>query len=419
MTPEINAKRLLDDLRQLRSFGATGTGVVRLALSPVDIAARHWLAGRMAEAGLVANIDGVGSVWGCSTRPGSRLLIGSHTDTQPTGGWLDGALGVIYGLEIARALQECPATQDLAVDVVSWSDEEGTFSGYLGSRSFVGEPIEESIATATNLAGEKLADALRSAGLGDKPRHRLQPGRYMAYLEPHIEQGGRLEAAGRSIGVVTSIVGIREKRITFTGQRNHAGTTPMAIRRDAGAALIDFAHGLNDAFAALADADTVWTFGRIELDPGALGVIPGRAELLLQYRDGDPARLRAMDACLAARVRDADAKGPVRVALADADLPSEPAQMSAAIQDHIAAAAERIAPGQWLRMPSGAGHDAQVIAPHLPSGMLFIPSIGGISHDFTEDTDVDQIVLGCRVAAAAAAAILRRAAAANKAPQAT
>ena len=222
----------------------------------------------------------------------------------------------------------------------------------------------------------------------------------------HIEQGGRLEAAGKSIGVVTSIVGIREKRVTFAGQRNHAGTTPMAIRRDAGAALIAFAHGLNDAFAGLADADTVWTFGRIELDPGALGVIPGRAELLLQYRDGDPARLQAMDDCLAAHVRDADARGPVRVALTDADLPSEPARMSPVIQDHIAIAAERIAPGQWLRMPSGAGHDAQVIAPYLPSGMLFIPSIGGISHDFTEDTDVAQIVLGCRVAAMAAVGIL-------------
>lgn len=411
MTPEINAKRLLDDLQQLRSFGAKGTGVVRLALSPVDVAARQWLAGRMTEAGLAANIDGVGSVWGCSTTgPGPRLLVGSHTDTQPTGGWLDGALGVIYGLEIARALRECPATQDLMVDVVSWSDEEGTFSGYLGSRSFVGEPVDESIARATNPTGETLADALRSAGLGDQPRYRLQPGRYAAYLEPHIEQGGRLEAAGKSLGVVTSIVGIREKRVTLTGQRNHAGTTPMAIRRDAGAALIDFAYSLNGAFAALADADTVWTFGRIELDPGALGVIPGRAELLLQYRDGDPARLHAMDDCLAARVRDADARGPVRVALADADLPSEPASMSAEIQDHIAAAAEQIAPGQWIRMPSGAGHDAQVIAPHLPSGMLFIPSIGGISHDFTEDTGVAEIVLGCRVAAMAAISILRHAA---------
>lgn len=407
--PEIDAKRLLDDLQQLRSFGATGTGVVRLALSPVDIAARRWLAGRMAEAGLMADIDGVGSVWGQSRQSGPRLLIGSHSDTQPTGGWLDGALGVIYGLEIARSLRESEAMRDLAVDVVSWSDEEGTFAGYLGSRSFVGERVEAAIASAANRDGLRLEDALRSAGLLGRPRQRLVPGRYAAYLEPHIEQGGRLEAEGKSIGVVTTIVGIREKRITFRGQRNHAGTTPMAIRRDAGMALIDFAHRLNAAFQALVDADTVWTFGRIELDPGALSVIPGQAELLLQYRDADPRRLAAMDACLAELVRATDRADAVRVALADFDAPSAPVRMDEGIQEHIAAAAEQMAPGQWIRMPSGAGHDAQVVAPYLPSGMLFIPSLGGISHDFTEDTDQEQIVLGCRVAVAAAVAILRAA----------
>ncbi|HVJ42691.1 MAG TPA: Zn-dependent hydrolase [Dongiaceae bacterium] len=410
MLPEINAKRLLEDLRQLRRFGAEGKGVVRPALSPVDMAARHWLAERLRDAGLSATIDRVGTVLGRSAKSAPALLIGSHTDTQPTGGWLDGALGVIYGLEIARAFGEGAATRDLAIDVAAWSDEEGTFAGYLGSRSFVGEAVDSVIATARSRRGQSLADALLAAGLADRPRHRLEPGRHIAYLEPHIEQGGRLEATGKSLGVVTTIVGIREMRVVFTGQRNHAGTTPMAIRRDAGAALIDLAYRLNAAFRDLADADTVWTIGRIELDPGALSVIPGRAELLLQFRDADPQRLQLMLRTLADLVREADRAGPARVALEEADAPSEPVQMAAALQDHIAAAAEAIAPGQWLRMPSGAGHDAQVIAPHLPSGMLFIPSIGGISHDFAEDTDVDHIVLGCRVAAAAALRILRPAA---------
>src|SRR5262249_53070634 len=311
----------------------------------------------MTEAGLDARIDGVGNVFGRSRKPGPALVIGSHTDTQPTGGWLDGALGVIYGLEIARAFAESDDTRDLAVDVASWMDEEGTFASYLGSRSFIGEPVDLTIGQARNRGGGAVADALEAAGIAGRARAQYEPARHRAYLEPHIEQGGRLEAEGQKIGVVTTIVGIREMRITFTGQRNHAGTTPMAIRRDAGAALIDFAHGLSAAFAKLADADTVWTFGRIELDPGAASVIPGRPELLLQYRDADPERVRATDACLAARVRDADANGPVRVALADADSPSEPAQMAPLIQDHIAAAAEQIAPGQWIRMPSGAGHD--------------------------------------------------------------
>jgi N-carbamoyl-L-amino-acid hydrolase len=216
-----------------------------------------------------------------------------------------------------------------------------------------------------------------------------------------------LEASGKSIGVVTTIVGIRELRITFIGQRNHAGTTPMAIRRDAAMALIGFAQHLDAAFRDLADADTVWTIGRIDLDPGSLSIVPGKAELFLQFRDADPRRLRAMEAKLAELVQQANATGPVQVSLAEHDAPSEPVAMDDALQDHIAGVAEAIAPGDWIRMPSGAGHDAQVIAPHLPSGMLFIPSIGGVSHDFTEDTSTDHIVLGCRVAAAAAAAILR------------
>jgi beta-ureidopropionase / N-carbamoyl-L-amino-acid hydrolase len=405
--PTINPERLLADLRTLRRFGAHGHGVVRLALSPVDMEARRWLVGRMTEAGLDARIDGVGSVFGRSRKPGPALVIGSHTDTQPTGGWLDGAMGVIYGLEIARACAESGHTREFAIDVASWMDEEGTYLGYLGSRSFVGEPVDEAIDQARNREGRALTDALRAAGIAGQPRVRFEPGRHRAYLEPHIEQGGRLEAEGKKIGVVTTIVGIREMRVTFAGQRNHAGTTPMAIRRDAGAALIAFAHRLDGEFRALARPETVWTIGRIDLDPGSLSIVPGRADLLLQFRDADAALLARMEAKLAELVQAADAAGPARVSLTPADAPVEPTIMDAGLQAHIAAAAEAEAPGRWIRMPSGAGHDAQVIAQRLPSGMLFVPSIGGVSHDFTEDTAAEDIVLGCRVAAAAAASILR------------
>ncbi|MBT3534204.1 MAG: M20/M25/M40 family metallo-hydrolase, partial [Rhodospirillaceae bacterium] len=136
---KINGERLLGDLRALRAMGATGTGVVRPAFSAMDMQARHWLAERYQEAGLTAEIDGVGNVLGRSPNPGPALLLGSHSDTQPTGGWLDGALGVIYALEVVRALAEDPATKDLAVDAVSWQDEESRFYGCLGSRSFCGD----------------------------------------------------------------------------------------------------------------------------------------------------------------------------------------------------------------------------------------------------------------------------------------
>ena len=403
----INPQRLLSDLLTLRQFGAHGQGVVRLALSPADMEARRWLADRMTEVGLEARIDGVGSVFGRSRKSGPALIIGSHTDTQPTGGWLDGTLGVIYGLEIARAFSESDDTHDLAVDVASWSDEEGTYAGYLGSRCFIGEPVDDLISSARSRGGMTLAEAIRAAGIAGWQRAQCEPARHRAYLEPHIEQGGRLEAEGQKIGVVTTIVGIREMRVTFTGHRNHAGTTPMAIRQDAGAALVAFAHRLDAEFRALARPETVWTIGRIDLDPGSPSVIPGRAELLLQFRDADADLLALMEARLAHLVLASDAKGPVRVTLSPADVPVDPTDMDSRLQAHIAAAAELEAPGRWIRMPSGAGHDAEVIARRLPSGMLFVPSIAGVSHDFAEDTNAMDIVLGCRVAAAAAASILR------------
>ncbi|WP_233834093.1 Zn-dependent hydrolase [Paraburkholderia sp. ZP32-5] len=408
---KIDPNRLMADLKRLRSFGATGPGVVRLSLSPVDLAAREWLVGRMTEAGLDARIDGVGTVFGRSRNSGPALVIGSHTDTQPTGGWLDGAMGVMYGLEIARALAENDATRHLAVDVASWIDEEGTFSGFLGSRSFIGEPVDESIRGASNRQGERLEDVLKAAGLAERPRVRFEAGRQVAYLEPHIEQGGRLEAIGKSIGVVTTIVGLRDVRVRFSGQRNHAGTTPMAIRRDAGAALVAFITRMNDAFKPLVDADTVWTVGRIDLEPGSMSVVPGTADMYLQFRDANAARLDAMEQALVDLARGFNAQNAVGVELQTLDDPVEPVSMNTTLAEHIARAADALAPGQWLRMPSGAAHDAQLIARCMPACMMFVPSIGGVSHDFIEDTADEHIVLGCQIAANAAASILLEASA--------
>jgi beta-ureidopropionase / N-carbamoyl-L-amino-acid hydrolase len=405
--PKINPDRLLSDLRELRQFGACGTGVVRQSLSQIDIASRRWLVQKMKEAGLNARIDGIGTVFGRSRAGGKALLIGSHTDTQPTGGWLDGAMGVIYGLEIARALAESPDTRDLAVDVASWIDEEGTFASFIGSRSFVGEDVERLIEHARAQDGQSMRDAIRAAGLQDEPRVQLDEGRYVAYLEPHIEQGGYLEATRKRIGVVTTIVGIRELEIVFVGQQNHAGTTPMKIRKDAAVALFAFACQVNSEFGRIAGPQTVWTIGQVELHPGAPSIVPGRAELILQFRDPDAAKLDELQARALALVQAADAAGPVRITATALEDAVAPTVMDARLQQHIAAAAELHARGAWMHMPSGAGHDAQVIATRLPCCMLFVPSIAGISHDFAEDTADEDIVLGCEVATTAAASILR------------
>ena len=402
----INPERLLADLDELRTFGACGNGVVRPSLSEVDMQARHWLARRMREAGLEARIDGVGNVIGRSPQAGPALLIGSHSDTQPRGGWLDGAMGVIYGLEISRALVEHPDSAHLAVDPVAWMDEEGTFLGCLGSRSWCGvlDPAHE--AEAHNADGVTLSEAIAQAGLADIPRERMPPDRYLGYLEAHIEQGPYLEQAGFEVGVVSSIVGIRGCTVDFVGEQNHAGTTPMPLRKDAGVALFDYAVKIRERFTALAGERTVWTLGRATLDPGAPSIIPGRAQLLLQFRDADEARLDRMEAAAVALAEQATASGPVQVLATRARAPVIPTIMDADLQRHIADAAEQRVPGRWMHMPSAAGHDPMVIAHHLPCAMLFIPSINGISHDFAEDSRREDIVTGCQVLADAAESIL-------------
>ena len=404
--PNVNANRLLSDLTTLRSIGAQDPGVVRPAFSPKDMEARRWLAERFSAAGLESSIDGVGNVLGRSPRPSKALLIGSHSDTQPTGGWLDGALGVIYALEVVRALADGPTTAALAVDAISFQDEESRFLGCLGSRSFAETLTPDQEVGAKDSDGVTLGDALAAAGLRDVARLRADPSRYAGYLEAHIEQGPHLEDDAKRIGVVTTIVGVRGLRIVFRGEQNHAGTTMMARRRDAAAALFDFASAVNREFPQAATARSVWTMGRVRVVPNATSIVPGYAELDLQFRDIDPAVLHRLEALAARLVAEANARGGVQIELQRARAPIAPTRMDDGLRRHLAAAAERHAPGKWIEMPSGAFHDAGIVSARLPAAMLFIPSIGGISHDFAENSHDEDIVLGCQVMTDAAAMIL-------------
>jgi N-carbamoyl-L-amino-acid hydrolase len=204
----IDGDRLLSDLRHLASFGKVGTGVNRRALSAIDMEARAWLVGRMQAAGLATRIDGIGNVIG-HTPHARRILIGSHSDTVPNGGWLDGALGVIYGLEVARAFMEQGGSGDIGIEIVSFSDEEGCFSTLLGSRSFTGELDWAKAVDAVNEDGTRLEDALAAAGLAGQGPARIDPAVHAAFLEAHIEQGPVLENLGARIGSVTAIAGLR------------------------------------------------------------------------------------------------------------------------------------------------------------------------------------------------------------------
>ncbi len=380
---------------------------MRTTFSEPDLRARRWLRERMEDGGLHASVDGVGNVFGRSPNDGPALVLGSHSDTQPSGGWLDGAMGVIYALEVARAALEDPTTADLAIDAVAWSDEEGTYTSCLGASSFVAPLTEEQLA-ATNAEGETVAEALDRTRLAGSERVSFEPARQIGYLEAHIEQGPYLEASGLQLGVVTSIVGIRSLRVTFAGEQNHAGTTPMADRKDAAVAMFEFGSRLQDRMQAVASDVSVWTTGVVQVQPGAQSIVPGQAHVVVQFRDPDDEVLRRMDGAVRELAAEIGAAGLVAVAVEEGERIA-PTLMDDELQRHIATAADGRMPGRWISMPSAAGHDPMVLSHHMPCAMLFIPSIGGISHDFAEDSYEADIVAGCQVLADAAVSILRQA----------
>lgn len=393
----INSQRLMADLRRLAEFGKLGTGVDRVAFSQADIDARTWLLGRMKEAGLDAAIDRVGNVRGITAQSSRAVVIGSHTDSVPRGGWLDGAMGVLYGLEIARSRIESGRAAALGVDAVSFQDEEGTFLPCLGSRSFCGDLSEADVAAPKSASGEPLPAAIARAGCGGDA-WRLDPARHVAYLEAHIEQGPRLEAAKKRIGVVSGIVGIRRLKLVATGQADHAGTTPMDMRRDALRPMIEIAHRVNGEFSVHGGPDTVWNIGNMTVRPGAANVVPSGADMIIEWRDTAIERLDRIEAALLGWIAGLDGQGGVRLE-AQVTARIRPTLMAEHLQGLIAASATEYGAEQ-MHMPSGAGHDAMVTGHFLPAGMLFVPSIGGRSHDIVEDTSEADIVLGCEVLAA-------------------
>ena len=396
---KIDAARFLKDLHDLRAIGAAGVGkgVLRPAYSAADVEAREWLAGRMRDAGLKVEVDAMGNLFGLADGP--SILLGSHSDSQPEGGWLDGALGVIAALEVARAAGEAGGP---AVSVVSFQDEEGRFGVTTGSTVWSGALDQAEADGFTDDAGVSLAEARRAmAGMVTGP---VDPAQFTGYIELHIEQGPTLDDSGEQIGVVSDIVGIRDMKVTFEGQQNHAGTTPMAVRRDAFQAVSEFNSLLNDRLRNVVTPSTVWTIGHVSLHPNASSIVPGKAVFSMQWRDGDSDRLGRMEKVIretaeeVAQTRGMDLSfGPM--------LGLEPVAMDARLRDALAEAAEAVAPGKWRKMPSGALHDATNVARLMPVAMLFAPSINGISHAFEEDTDEADLVAAVEVLGRAVAAL--------------
>ena len=388
--------RVLADLNTLRTLGAYKSGVHRPTLSEPHVHSLQWLVRKLPEAVLAGEIDGIGNVLGTSAKAGPKLLAGSHLESQNFAGWLDGPLGVVYALEAARIINPDPQING-AVEVASWCDEEGHFGHFLGSRSYVGDVTEQDIDAARDRTNARpMREALQAAGLAGRPRKTAEQGRHIGYLEAHIEQGRTLESSRLGIGVVTSIVGIWQYQITFTGEQNHAGTTRMEDRRDAGLAAARLCVAIDGRFPSAGGQRTVWTTGRITLDPGAPSIIPGRAEMLFQIRDDNSAIIERLETLLRDIATEIAAAGGCSVEV-KCIRTGKPAIMDEKFQRAIEQAASELAGGKSIRMPSGAGHDAQVLATIMPAGMLFVPSIDGISHHWSENTDDADIVSGAEV----------------------
>jgi N-carbamoyl-L-amino-acid hydrolase len=399
----ISLSRLQSRITALARFGALpGGGVTRPAWSPQHEAARAWLLGELRAAGLAAWVDPAGNVFGGlgtgafdPARP--AVVTGSHIDSVPEGGILDGALGVLAGLECLETIREAGAPHRRPLVVAAWSDEEGRYGSLFGSRAFTGRLDLARVPEMAAADGERLVDAMARAGF-DACRvgeARAPDGAVAAYVELHIEQGPRLEEAGVPIGVVESIVGIRRARVVFRGQPDHAGTTPMERRRDAFLAAAHYAVAARDLLAARGGPAAVANIGVVQVHPGVTNIVPGRAELVHEVRAPEDQVLERLEREFQALALDVGRRRAVEAEVRRLSA-TTPARCAPRVQAAVEAACGRLGLA-FLRLHSAAGHDAQNLAAVTEAGMIFIPSRGGRSHRVDEASDPEAIERGASV----------------------
>lgn len=392
--------RLDEWVEELGGVGGVGTAVDRPAWSPALMAADGWLVARLREMGLPAQIDPAGNVVGrWDVGDGPAVLVGSHLDTVPNGGRFDGALGVLSALEAVRRLRDEDFVPSRPIWVVSFGDEEGSRFGtsMFGSRAFVGDDLQD-LGDRRDAGGATLAEAMAQAGhdLAAVPRA-AAVGAVGAYLELHIEQGPRMQQRGLDAAVVGAVVGVLGHVVTLTGQVNHAGTTPMDQRRDALAGAARVVLDLREAVRAL--PGTTCNIGRLLVEPGASNVVPGTCSFTVDVRADDVEGLDALDHLVDDVVRRAAAAEGLGADVQRSHR-HEPVALDEGLQRLLGE--EMTALGlRWETLVSRAGHDAQVLAAHVPTGMLFVPSENGISHAPQEHTAPAQREPGVRVLTAA------------------
>jgi len=376
---KINKARLKKNIEELAEFGALETGGVwRESFSAADLAAKRWLMEKINAAGLLATSDEAGNIWGRLDNQKRAVIIGSHIDTVPQGGAFDGALGVLAGLECLQTIIENELPCNQAVEMVAFAGEEGAFLSFLGSRSMLGILEASEVLAAKNMKGVPLVKAMADAGLDHRQiaSARQDLSRISAYLELHIEQGPLLEASNIPIGIVRDIVGIDSYWITFLGEANHAGTTPMNMRRDALLGAMAFHRRINAWIHS--NPGGVVTVGNIDVSPGAFNIVPGRVRLALEFRHSSANQLQKMASSFL-EIGNTVAEDMGLEFKAERLSWAAPVSLSDEIIDTIRLEADALGYAYRL-MPSGAGHDAQILAKKVKTGMIFVPSIGGKSH---------------------------------------
>lgn len=395
-TTRVNGERLNAHITELSKFGRNDYGgVSRVAYSDFDREGRAYTMGLMREARLEVSVDVAGNIWGrrSGTVNGAKpLVFGSHIDSVPDGGNFDGPVGSLGAIEVARTLAEQGIATRHPLEVVVFQNEEG---GTVGSRTLIGEVSPADLELVAR-SGKKIGDGIRFIG-GDPSRLRevkRSKGDIAAYVELHIEQGGTLDAEKLDIGVVEGIVGIGWWDVTIEGFANHAGTTAMNNRRDAMLAAAKFTEMVNRVVTSVPGRQ-VGTVGRIQAFPGAPNVVPGKVLCSLELRDLDESKIRTLFERVQQEARQiGEATGTTFAYASTHD--SRPALTDPRVQRVVEAAAKGM--GLTTRyLPSGAGHDAQHMAQLGPTGMIFIPSIGGISHSPKEFSRAADITNGANV----------------------
>lgn len=395
----IDARQLMQDLAALARFGAgPGGGLTRPAYGEAYRQAQDWLVTQMKAAGLATRIDGAGNIIGrLGPQTGPAIVCGSHIDTVPDGGAFDGALGVLAGVAAARVLSARVGILPLAFEVIAFSDEEGAYLGEAGARAMTNTLDIDEVLNARSADGKAMVEAIAAFGLDTMGfAGAARPAAdFQAYLELHIEQGPVLEAEGLDIGVVESIVGLHTSELTFHGQASHAGTTPAPMRRDAFRAAAEAVAACFERVETCFPPEARLTFGRAEVQPGASNVVPARVVLSREIRAGSEALIESVveeTSEIAKGVAESHAVGlAFRMVSREA-----PAAMSETLVNLVETVCKR-SKVRFRRMTSGAGHDAQILAQHCPTAMIFVPSRDGISHNPDEHTDPAQIETGANV----------------------